>query len=60
MLNAVDPIGRGELSYLEFYNCCYSSTAICLRALIIHVPWILLAKIYSTCVTTKYNLQVTK
>ena len=55
MLNAVDPIGRGELSYLEFYNCCYSSTAICLGALII--PWILLAKIYSTCVT-KYNLQV--
>ena len=44
MLNTVDPIGRGELSYLEFYNCCYSSTAIFLGALII--PWILLAKIY--------------
>ena len=25
MLNTVDPNGRGELSYLEFYNCCYSS-----------------------------------
>ena len=37
MLNTVDPIGRGELpvSYLEFYNCCYSSRAICLGALII-------------------------
>ena len=26
MLNTVDSIGQGELSYLEFYNCCYSST----------------------------------
>ena len=45
MLNTVDPIGRSELSDLEFYNCCYSSTAICLGALII--SWILLAKFTS-------------
>ena len=32
MLNTMDPIGRDELSYLEFYNCCYSSTAI-------YLPW---------------------
>ena len=38
MLNTVDPIGRGELSYLaiEFYNFCYSSTAISLEALILN------------------------
>ena len=23
MLNTVDPIGQGELSYLELYDCCY-------------------------------------
>ena len=33
MLNTVDPIGWGELSYLEFYNYYYSSTAICFGSL---------------------------
>ena len=57
MLNTVDPIGRGELSYLAFYNSCYnSSTAICLGALII--PWILFSGQYLQ--ETKQNLQVSK
>ena len=34
MLDTVDPIGQGVLiSYLEFYNCCYDSKAICLGAM---------------------------
>ena len=49
MLNTVDPIGQGELTYLEFYNYCYSSKAICVGALII-----------ITMDPGSQNLQVTK
>ena len=51
MLYTVDPIGQGEL---EFHNCCYSSTAICLGALIIYLIYTM------DPIAIGQNLQVTK
>ena len=43
MLNIVDPIGRGELSYLEFIHV---TVAIVVQLFAFELSWILLVNIY--------------
>ena len=46
ILKTVDPIGQGELSYLEFYKSFYGRDATCLGAIAIILSWILLVESY--------------
>ena len=44
------------LSYLEFYNCCYGSRAICLVA--ITISWMLFSGVGSNCALRGSQIQV--